>query len=272
MSCRTDYGPGWLLAALAFVPAPAFGQVVREIESETVEPPADGVGEANYKPDLDAVRDRIVAETNRFREGENRGPVKANAGLKKAAQGLAVYMAAHDAFSHTADGREPWDRIKQAGYEYCIALENIAYEYNSEGFTTDDLAKQFIEGWENSPPHRKNMLDPDVDDIGVGVAYSTKTGRYYAVQDYGRHLSDRISFKIANTTDAEVKYALNGKDFTLPPGYTITHERCRPPELRFEWPAGADAAPDAKGTLRPTAGAEYVVRKDDAGAFTVDRR
>ena len=261
-----------LLLASVFVPATAFGQVVRENESETVEPPAAGVGEAKFKPDLDAVRDRIVAETNHFREGENRGPVKANAELTKAAQGFAEYMAAHDVFSHTADGREPWDRIKAAGYAYCLALENIAYEYNSEGFTTDDLAKQFVEGWKESPPHRKNMLDPDATEIGVGVAYSTKTGRYYAVQDYGRPLSEKLSFKIVNTTDSELKYALNGKDFTLPPGYTITHERCRPPELRFEWPAGADVAPAAKETRRPTAGAKYVVRKDGAGAFTVDGR
>ncbi len=263
---------GWLLAALVWVPAPAFGQVAQENESERVEPPAAGVGEAKVKPDLDAVRDRIVAETNRFRAGEHRGKLKVNAELTKAAQGFAEYMAAHDVFSHTADGREPWDRIKAAGYAYCLALENIAYEYNSEGFTTDGLAKQFVEGWKESPPHRKNLLDPDATEIGVGAAYSTRSGRYYAVQDFGRPLSDRVSFKIVNTTNADLKYALNGKDFSLPPGYTITHERCRPPALRFEWPSGADAAPDAKGTLRPTAGAEYVVRKDAAGAFTVDVR
>jgi hypothetical protein len=33
------------------------------------------------------------------------------------------------------------------------------------------------------------MLDPDVREIGVGVARSNKTGRYYAVEDFGRPLS-----------------------------------------------------------------------------------
>jgi uncharacterized protein YkwD len=248
----------WLLAALAFVPVPAFGQ--------------DAPREPKNRPDLGQACDQIVAATNRFREHEGRARLKVNDELSKAAQSFAEYMADNDKYGHTADGREPADRVAQAGYDYCIVLENIAYTENPDGFTTDDLAKQLVESWQQSPPHRKNMLDPDVSDFGVGVAHSAKSGRFYAVQDYGRPKSDQTTFKIANKTDSQVKYAIDGKNFTAEPGYTMTHQSCRTPELRFEWPEGTEADAAAKGTLHPTAGAEYVVRKSESGTFTVERR
>ena len=246
------------LAALAFVPIPAF---CRGTASE----PTD-------QPDLGQVREQVVAATNHLREQEGRAPVKVNEALSKAAQSFAEYMADNDEYGHTADGREPSDRVAAAGYESCIVLENIAYTENPEGVATDDLAKLLVESWEQSQPHRKNMLDPDVGDIGVGVAHSAKSGRFYAAQDYGRPKSDRVIFKIANKTDAQVKYVLDGKGFTAEPGYTMTHESCRTPELRFEWPEGAEADAGAKEALRPAAGAQYVVRKNESGAFTVERR
>jgi hypothetical protein len=95
------------------------------------------------------------------------------------------------------------------------------------------------------------MLDPDVQEIGVGVARSIKTGRYYAVQDFGRPHSAAISFKIHNTSDVPIKYDIDGQSLSVQPGYTITYERCRPPELRFQWPADATVTPDAKESVPP---------------------
>ena len=43
-----------------------------------------------------------------------------------------------------------------------------------------------VEGWERSAAHRKNMLDRDATEIGVAVAHSPRTGRYYGVQVFGR--------------------------------------------------------------------------------------
>ena len=85
------------------------------------------------------------------------------------AQAFADYMARTDRYGHTADGNQPSDRAKARGYDYCIVLENIAYAFNSEGFTGEKLAGQFVTGWQNSPGHRRNMLDPDVTETGVAV-------------------------------------------------------------------------------------------------------
>jgi hypothetical protein len=73
------------------------------------------------------------------------------------------------------------------------------------------------------------LATPDVEELGV--ARSSRTGRYYAVQDFGRPKSKEIKFSISNQTDATVKYSLDGKTYTLEPGYTIIYERCRPPKL-----------------------------------------
>jgi hypothetical protein len=77
------------------------------------------------------------------------------------------------------------------------------------------------------------MLDPDVTEIGVGVARSKKTGRYYSVQDFGRPKSKEITFEISNDTDDDVRYLVDGKDYTVRPDYTVMHQRGRPPQLTF---------------------------------------
>jgi hypothetical protein len=176
-------------------------------------------------------------------------------------------MARTDKYGHTADGKEPWERGKEHGYTYCIFLENIAYQYNSAGFSSEELARKLVEAWEHSPPHRKNLLDRDIDDIGVGVAHSEKTGRYYAVQDFGRPKSKEIVFKVTNLADQAVKYTVDGKEQTIEPRYTITHERCRPPEVLFQPVAGKQ--PVGTKVFHPQKGERLVIQKAEGGGYTV---
>src|SRR5207247_1737903 len=122
-----------------------------------------------------------------------------------------------------------------------------------------------MKGWKDSPPHRKNLLDPDIDEIGVGVAHSSHTGKYYAVQDFGRPKSKEIVFKITNETDTTVKYTMDGKDYSIEPRYTITYEQCRPPDLRMQLPTETT-------TLHPRNDGHYFIRKDEAGNSRVEVR
>jgi uncharacterized protein YkwD len=223
-------------------------------------------------PDLDRVKKQILTTTNQFRKQEQRGELKENAALSKAAQAFAEFMAKTDKYSHEADGKTPAERVAAAGYQYCLVAENIAYEYSSTDFTTDELATNFIEGWKKSPPHRKNLLDADLSDIGLGVARSSQSGKYYAVQNFGRPKSAEIEFQIANRTDATVEYDLEGKTYSLKPRYTVTHQVCRPPEVKLQWPNKKDAASADKGkVLQPAKGDHYVIRKDKNGDFTVEK-
>ncbi len=222
-------------------------------------------------PDLTQAAAQIVDLTNRFRREHGRPELRLNRKLASAAQEFAEFMARTDKYSHTADGKQPWQRARDHGYDYCLMLENIAYQYNSAGFSTPELARGFEHGWEHSPPHRKNLLDPDVDDFGVGVAHSPTSGRYYAVQDFGRPRSQAIAFTVSNETGKVVHYTIDGKDYSIRPRYRVTYQECRPPELRFA-PSGDASAPTRRASFHPRGGERYVIRTDESGNLRVSER
>jgi hypothetical protein len=214
-------------------------------------------------PDLPRAEDRIIEGTNQFRQREGRGRLRSNARLAKTAREFAQYLARTGKFSHTADGRQPQERTAAQGYAEAIVAENLGWELNSAGFTTEGLADALVEGWKNSPHHRQNMLDPDVTEIGVGVAHSAGTGRYYGVQVFGRPRSEETAFTVVNETDTPVRYAVDGKEHSVPAYTTVTHRQGRPPQLSFRRPGG-EGPP-----LRPRNGSRYVIRRDAAGRYTL---
>jgi uncharacterized protein YkwD len=254
------------LVVLACLLAPSFAEAQHadHEDAEVIQKPAVPPKPPAHLPDVARVAEQIVRRTNAFRARHGQKPVKANAKLGEAARYFAGYMGRTDRYGHYADGGRPSDRARKHGYDYCIILENIAYQYRSAGFTTDELAGRFVKAWEDSPPHRRNMLDPDVVDTGVGVARSKDTGYFYAVQVFGRPQSQAVKFRVANDSDSEVEYRVGGRSYTLPPRYARTHRACRPPEVKFEWPEG-EGEPKA---VRPRGGESYLVLKE-GGRFRV---
>lgn len=239
-----------------FLPAVALGQTGDHDNVEVIEKPKGPLPEP--KADLAKVKDQITARTNVFREKEARKAVAVSKELSEAAELFARYMAKEDRYGHTADGKRPADRAKDRSYEYCIVLENIAYQYHSRDFETEVLSAALGEGWERSPGHRKNLRDPDVTQIGVGVARSEKTGYYYAVQMFGRPKSLAVEFSITNRSGDEVAYTMGEEKFVLGVGYTRTHTRCRPSEAALTIASGK-GEPE---TVKPASGARYVVTRE----------
>ena len=138
------------------------------------------------RPNLAEVSRLLIAKTNEFRAVEGAGRTEPDAKLAEAAQRFASYMARTDRYGHDADGRQPVDRAQEQGYDYCLVAENIAFAMDSRGFTTQGLAEHVLRGWKDSPGHRRNMLDARATDIGIALAHSTASDRYYAVQMFGR--------------------------------------------------------------------------------------
>jgi uncharacterized protein YkwD len=184
-------------------------------------------------PDMAQVAGLIVEATNDFRRGEGAAPVERNALLEAAAREFAEFMAHSGRYGHDADGSSPSERAKGHGYDYCIVSENIAYAYNSVGFTTSFLVNKFVEGWKDSPGHRKNMLDGDVLDTAVAVVQSDR-GYYYAVQMFGRQSSASLRFQVRNNSGLAATYRLGAERFTLEPGAGRTHTGCRSEALALE--------------------------------------
>ena len=188
-----------------------------------------------------------------------------NPQLTASVHDFATFMARTGQLSHTADGQTPEARAKVHGYDPCLIAENIASQHHPAGFTTEALAEGFFEGWQHSLDHRKNLLDPAVTEIGVGIAQSQQTGAYYAMQLFGRPMPQQIAFQLTNHTDATITYAVDGQVFPLPPRTTRSHQPCRPPEVTFQWPGMPEPT-----TVRPAHGERYMIVGGDAGALRLE--
>ncbi|HTU91589.1 MAG TPA: CAP domain-containing protein [Gemmataceae bacterium] len=264
----------WFLAVLIgclSLPLPARAQIVEPDNSDSIHPGSSTQSVPDSSVDLKQAGQQIFSLTNRFRAQQGRGELKINAELSRAAQKFADYLARTDTFSHTADGKRPSQRIREHGYRYCLVAENIAMEYNSAGFTTTALARAFVTGWRHSPEHRKNLLDGDLEDLGVGIARSKQTGRFYSVQDFGRPKSKAIVFRISNEADTTIRYTVDGQSFTLDPHYTAAHTRCRPPELDLPNARGkGEGTREGEETFYPKKDTHYVIQGSSRGGYTVE--
>ena len=122
----------------------------------------------------------VIELVNIEREARNLHPLSYNEELTLAARLHSQDMGDQNYFDHTSlDGREFYERIADAGYDYQISGENIA-----AGYPTPEAV---VDGWMNSDGHRANILDPDYCDIGVGYAAVNGSDFYhYWTQDFGR--------------------------------------------------------------------------------------
>lgn len=231
-------------------------------------PAAGLLAAAERKPDLAEVERLVVSQTNAFRKAEGRAAVERDATLDRAADDFAKFMARTGEYGHEADGSTPAARAERAGYAYCFVGENISYQYNSQGFATADLARQYVEGWKGSPGHRRNMLEAGVTHTGVAVARSAKTGYYYAVQMFGRPKSARIEFRVENGSRATVGYRVGGARHELRPRVVRTHTECRVDEIVFVLPGRGDGGP----AFTPRAGDRFVVEDQARDGLAVRRR
>src|SRR5262245_13893462 len=211
-------------------------------------------------PDIPKVEIAIVEMTNAFRREQRLGPVALNAQLTSAARAYAAFLARSNLFSHTADGREAADRVKAAGYSYCLVAENLSLNLDSRGFETRQLAKDAIEGWKDSPGHRKNMLAPHVTEIGVAVAKAAREEKYLSVQLFGRPQSLTYRFHIENYAGLAVHYTFGEEKHTIAPRTLVTHTVCVPGSVAFERAGDGRGAKPLAVSYEARDGAKYLVR------------
>jgi uncharacterized protein YkwD len=232
-----------------------YAQVSQQRQPTVVTPEAPARNErVRARADTAEAARRVIVATNEFRRQEKLLPTGPAPQLASAARYFADFMARTGKYGHSADGSEPTARAKRFGYAYCIVAENIASIFSSRATATEELADRLFKGWQNSPGHRENMLNPNVTETAVAVAHSANTDRYYAVQLFGRPISQSIEFKVANRTGVTVEYALDGQTFQLPPRATSTHQVCKRGVLEFRGK-----------TLQPVSGQQLVIVNDQNG-------
>lgn len=111
-------------------------------------------------------RKKILDLVNAFRKENSVPALTADAKLDVAAQWQSQNMADNGYMGHTdSQGRGVSARVKaECGYAGGCG-ENVAV-----GFADP---KAVMEGWKESPGHRKNMLNPDYKTLGVGYVYKS---------------------------------------------------------------------------------------------------
>jgi hypothetical protein len=116
----------------------------------------------------------LFESANRERAAHGLAPLKWSATLAGAARQHAQRMAAQNILSHQLPG-EPGmvDRASQAGARFSSLAENVA-----EGPSAESIHRQ----WMNSPPHRANLLDGQLDSVGIAVV--ERHGVLFAVEDF----------------------------------------------------------------------------------------
>jgi hypothetical protein len=136
--------------------------------------PRPAAAQAGIGPD-----DEVVLRCNQIRESAGLAPLARNRTLDLAAQLHAEDMAQGNFMSHYgSNGSNPAVRIRAAGYPWITWAENVAVGYPT--------AAAVVNAWMNSPGHRHNILNPNVREIGIGLAQMPGTQwRTFWVQDFG---------------------------------------------------------------------------------------
>lgn len=188
--------------------------------------------------DVETVESKIFEKANQFRKENEKTALERNKKLDAAALGFAEFMAETHRYGHTADGRRPSERVAAEDYDYCFVAENIAYEYRSESTTASALATRLLDGWIDSPGHRKNLLSEPATETGLGIARSEKTGAYFAVHLFARPKSKAIRFQVTNNSTESARYSLKTsrgeiREYSVPPNASGIHEECIPPQLKL---------------------------------------
>lgn len=152
------------------------------------------------------VERHVYEMTNAQRESAGLGTLVRVQEIDSIAMGHSADMASRGYFAHESpQGAGPSLRAELAGYEcrkdfgayYTEGLaENIFHTHTYSSYLTagapltydwlegeEELAGQMVGGWMDSPGHRRNILDPQFDRIGIGV-YITDDEQVLATQNF----------------------------------------------------------------------------------------
>jgi uncharacterized protein YkwD len=131
--------------------------------------------------DLERARADMLARANAERAAAGRPPLALDPRLNEAAQQHAEDMLLHSYYNHRSpEGSRPSDRVRQSGYTAQIVGENIARGPLS--------VNEAMDNWLQSQDHRRNLLNPAYQDLGVGIAVGRSSVGYTVlwVQDFAR--------------------------------------------------------------------------------------
>jgi uncharacterized protein YkwD len=134
------------------------------------------ISAAQTQTGASAAEQQLFAGVNRARQAQGLPALRWDEALASAARRHAGLMAQHGSAEHGFAG-EPnlASRARQAGAHFVWLAENVI-----QGPGVEVVQEEFLK----SPNHRANILDSDMDSIGVGVV--ERGGQLFAVEDFSK--------------------------------------------------------------------------------------
>jgi hypothetical protein len=170
------------------------------------------------RPQFSVADQTLLNAANRDRAAAGLHPLKWDSALATAAHQHALRMAQMNQLSHQFPGEPPvQDRARQAGARFSLIAENVA-----EGPTASGLHTQ----WMNSPPHRANLLDPELSAVGISVVQSGNM--LFAVEDF----STAVPTLSLDEQEQEVASQIERHDLHVETGSADARKTC---ELDRGW-------------------------------------
>lgn len=131
----------------------------------------------------------IISATNLERKKMGLPDLIKDPQLQKSAEAKMQDMFQKQYFEHVSPtGDSVSDVVRKTGYEYIVVGENLAL-----GVFAGDA--QVVAAWMASPGHKKNILDPRYQEIGLAVGQGVYQGRkqWLIVQHFAKPLSSCVS-------------------------------------------------------------------------------
>jgi len=160
------------------------------------------------QPELRIMERDIWRLLNEERALDDLPLLKLSVPLSDVARKHSQDMADRDELSHfSASGKTLADRLAEAGILYIEAGENVA---KSETFMTEFINEGFVESLE----HRENILDPDFEEVGIGIVHIPDRG-YYITQNFLDPLIPKREDEVRTIIQKKINSGRN--DSSLPP-------------------------------------------------------
>ena len=121
--------------------------------------------EQPVQTDVANAKQDIIDRTNALRRESGVSALAVNDKLMQAAQVRADEMAAHTVYSHTRPNGGKFNTVTDCPY----MAENI-HRIADWVLSDQTLAERAVADWSASATHNKNMVNPKLSEIGVGLA------------------------------------------------------------------------------------------------------
>jgi len=153
--------------------------LAQEVSSAQQPSPKMISAQTSPTPYEDAAAEKQLFElANQSRREAGAPPLRMDATLSNAARAHAHLMVERQQLSHQFDD-EPrlMPRLLETGLRLDRVGENVAFNASAE---------KAFEALMQSPPHRRNLLDPTYNSAGFAAFWSN--GRLYVVQDFAHQM------------------------------------------------------------------------------------